>query len=56
MASMAEGVRTIPEKRRIAGEGWSLRADRVELLSGNGCRSGGERGCGNAGAQDRGRP
>lgn len=39
MASMAEVVRALLEKRRIAGEGWSLRADRLESLTGNGWRA-----------------
>ena len=39
MACVAEVVRALPEKRRIAGEGWSLRADRVELLTGDGWRA-----------------
>jgi hypothetical protein len=36
MASMAEVVRALPDKRRIAGDGWSLRADWVGLLPGDG--------------------
>ncbi len=39
MACMAEVVRALPDERRIAGDGWSLRADRVELLTGGGWRA-----------------
>jgi hypothetical protein len=36
---VAEKVIAVPGKRRIEGDGWSLRADHLELLDGNGWRA-----------------
>lgn len=36
---MAETVTAVPGKRRIEGDGWSLRADRLERLAGNDWRA-----------------
>jgi hypothetical protein len=36
---MAETVTAVPGKRRIEGNGWSLRADRLDLLTGNDWRA-----------------
>ena len=32
---MADAVTAVPGKRQLVGEGWSLRADHVEVLTGN---------------------
>lgn len=36
---MADGVTAVPGTRQLAGEGWSLRAEHVELLNGNDWRA-----------------
>jgi hypothetical protein len=36
---MADTVTAFPDERRIAGEGWSLRAERVEVLGGGAWRA-----------------
>ena len=37
--SVADAVTPVPGKRQLVGEGWSLRADRVEMLKGNAWRA-----------------
>ncbi len=39
MGSVADAVTAVPGKRQLVGEGWSLRADRVEMLKGNAWRA-----------------
>ena len=36
---MTDTVTAFPDERRIAGEGWSLRAERVEVLGGGAWRA-----------------
>lgn len=36
---VADAVIAVPGTRRLVGEGWSLRADHVEMLNGNGWRA-----------------
>ena len=36
---MADTVTAFPEERRIVGEGWGLRAERVEVLAGGAWRA-----------------
>src|ERR1700726_1707403 len=36
---MTDTVTALPDERRIAGEGWSLRAERVEVLGGGAWRA-----------------
>jgi len=36
---VADAVTAIPGKRRLAGEGWSLRAERLEMLNGHDWRA-----------------
>jgi hypothetical protein len=36
---MANAVIAVPGKRQLVGEGWSLRAERVEMLKGNDWRA-----------------
>ena len=36
---MADSVTAVPGKRQLVGEGWSLRAERVEMLNGNDWRA-----------------
>jgi len=37
--SVADAVTAVPGKRQLVGEGWSLRADHVEVLTGNAWRA-----------------
>jgi predicted nucleotide-binding protein (sugar kinase/HSP70/actin superfamily) len=37
--SVADSVTAVPGKRQLVGEGWSLRAERVEMLNGNDWRA-----------------
>ena len=37
--SVADSVTAVPGKQQLVGEGWSLRAERVEMLNGNDWRA-----------------
>jgi hypothetical protein len=39
MGSVADAVTAVPGTRQLVGEGWSLRAERIEMLQGNDFRA-----------------